>query len=92
MTHEEELNKAAEEYTKRMIESWSFDSTGLRPFRESFIAGAKWAMEQGESFVASVDYCDGFYIDTTDQEQEVIEKLGLKVMDKVIVQIRKKDE
>lgn len=48
MTHEEELNKAAEEYTQKMLESWRFDSTGRRPPRESFIAGAKWMESQFE--------------------------------------------
>lgn len=41
-----DLKEAAEEYTQRMLESWRFDSTGCRPPRESFIAGAKWQKEQ----------------------------------------------
>lgn len=42
----EDLEKAAEEYTQKMLESWRFDSTGCRPPRESFIAGAQWQKEQ----------------------------------------------
>lgn len=42
------LEEAAEEYTQKMLESWRFDSTGCRPPRESFIAGAEWQKEQDE--------------------------------------------
>ena len=40
------LEEAAEEYTQKMLESWRFDSTGCRPPRESFIAGAEWQASQ----------------------------------------------
>lgn len=40
------LEEAAEEYTQKMLESWRFDSTGCRPPRESFIAGAEWQKNQ----------------------------------------------
>lgn len=40
------LEEAAEEYTQKMLESWRFDSTGCRPLREPFIAGAEWQKEQ----------------------------------------------
>lgn len=41
-----DLVEAADKYTQQMLESWRFDSTGCRPPRESFIAGAKWQKEQ----------------------------------------------
>ena len=40
------LEEAAEEYTQQMLESWRFDSTGCRPPRESFKAGAEWQKGQ----------------------------------------------
>lgn len=40
------LKEAAEEYTQKMLESWRFDSTGCRPLREPFIAGAEWQKQQ----------------------------------------------
>ena len=40
------LEEAAEEYTQKMLESWRFDSTGCRPPRESFKAGAEWQKNQ----------------------------------------------
>jgi len=94
MTHEEELNKAAEMYDSAHTYQ-RYDGGGYTPeydatLADAFKAGVEWAFGQGETFVASIDYDDGYFIDTTDQEQEVIDKLGLKVMDKVIVQIRKK--
>ena len=42
----DDLEEAAEEYTQKMLESWRFDSTGCRPPRESFIAGALWQARQ----------------------------------------------
>lgn len=38
----EDLEEAARQYTQEMLESWKFDSTGVRPIREPFIAGAEW--------------------------------------------------
>jgi len=43
-----DLEEAAKEYTQRMLESWKFDSTGLRSIREPFIAGAEWQEKQDE--------------------------------------------
>lgn len=43
---QKELEEAAEEYTQKMLESWRFDSTGCRPLREPFIAGAEWQAEK----------------------------------------------
>lgn len=40
------LDEAAEGYTQKMLESWRFDSTGCRPPRESFKAGANWQKSQ----------------------------------------------
>lgn len=40
------LDEAAEGYTQKMLESWRFDSTGCRPPRESFKAGAEWQASQ----------------------------------------------
>ena len=48
---------------------------------------ADWG--QGVTFAAPVDYDNGFYLDTDGQEEDAINKLGLKVMDWAIVQIRK---
>ena len=57
---------------------------------DAFKAGAKWMAEQGVTFTAPVDHYERFYLDTYDQEDEALRKLGLKVMDWAIVQIRKK--
>ena len=51
-------------------------------FRKGFIAGAKWAMEQGVT-------CEfEHFVETL----KTLDKHGFKKGDKVIVQIRKKDE
>lgn len=42
----EDLEEAARQYTQEMLESWKFDSTGVRPIREPFIAGAEWQRKQ----------------------------------------------
>lgn len=42
----DDLEEAARQYTQEMLESWKFDSTGVRPIREPFIAGAEWQKEQ----------------------------------------------
>lgn len=55
------LEEAAEEYTQKMLESWKFDSTGLRPLREPFKAGAEWQKEQmmKDAYVESLIVEDG---------------------------------
>lgn len=57
----ESLEEAAEGYTQKMLESWRFDSTGCRPPRESFKAGAEWQKSQmlKDAFVDSYVVHDG---------------------------------
>ena len=88
MDESQRLDEAAEEQAKSfgyMSFDYEFDENV-----ESFKAGAKWMAEQGVSFESAIDYYDGYYLDCEEQEHEAIEKLGVKVLDKVIVQIRKK--
>lgn len=68
------------------IEEYPYN-TGLEA---AFIAGSEWMAKQGVTFTAAVDHYEDFYLDSCDQEAEAIKKLGLKVMDWAIVQIRKK--
>ena len=87
------LDEAADEYIKNHFTLYPDGTTDRGQRYLAFKAGAKWMAEQGETFIAAVDYEDGagYYIDSFEQEEEVCNKLGLKVMDKVIVQIRRKE-
>ena len=81
--HLEGLDEAAEEFAKCYHDGMAV--------RAGFKAGAKWTADQGVTFTAPVDYDNGFYLDSSEQEEEAINKLGLKVMDWAVVQIRKKN-
>lgn len=52
------LEEAAEEYTQKMLESWRFDSTGCRPPRESFKAGAEWQAEKCDEETSKLLYAE----------------------------------
>ena len=91
MTNEEELNKAAEEYFQNV--KAKFLRTLEHPTaKDCFIAGAKWAMEQG----VTIDGCvtviaNERWLDIDDDRaDEVLSKFHND--EKVIVQIRKKHE
>ena len=81
MTHEEELNKAAEEHINEALFKWSYDDEdGIEQYvYDAFIAGAKWAMGQGETYKVKVikDGVDGFKtiqhtVESFEPEEEVI--------------------
>ena len=93
----EDLEEAAEEYADkhgfRVPYDGSnnyYDDVDVKASKEGFLAGAEWMAKQGVTFTAAVDHYEDFYLDSYDQEAEAIKKLGLKVMDWAIVQIRKK--
>lgn len=90
--HLEGLDWAAENYVQtladRADENLRIDTT----LETAFKAGAEWMANRGVTFTAPVDYDNGFYLDSSEQEEEAINKLGLKVMDWAVVQIRKKEE
>ena len=93
----EDLEEAAEEYADkhgfRVPYDGSnnyYDDVDVKASKEGFLAGAEWMAKQGVTFTAAVDHYEDFYLDSCDQEAEAIKKLGLKVMDWAIVQIRKK--
>lgn len=93
----EELEEAAEKYADkhgfRVPYDGSnnyYDDVDVKASKEGFLAGAEWMAKQGVTFTAAVDHYEDFYLDSCDQEAEAIKKLGLKVMDWAIVQIRKK--
>lgn len=93
----EELEKAAQEYADkhgfRVPYDGSnnyYDDVDVNASKEGFKAGAEWMAKQGVTFTAAVDHYEDFYLDSCDQEAEAIKKLGLKVIDWAIVQIRKK--
>ena len=71
-----DLEEAAREYTQKMLESWRFDSTGCRPPRESFIAGAKWQAEQFEKNRLAA--CDKM----TEEEYDRESAFALEIIDK----------
>lgn len=93
----EDLEEAAEKYADkhgfRVPYDGSnnyYDDVDVKASKEGFKAGAEWMAKQGVTFTAAVDHYEDFYLDSCDQEAEAIKKLGLKVMDWAIVQIRKK--
>lgn len=93
----EDLEEAAEKYADkhgfRVPYDGSnnyYDDVDVKASKEGFLAGAEWMAKQGVTFTAAVDHYEDFYLDSCDQEAEAIKKLGLKVMDWAIVQIRKK--
>lgn len=93
----DDLEVAAEEYADkhgfRVPYDGSnnyYDDVDVKASKEGFLAGAEWMAKQGVTFTAAVDHYEDFYLDSCDQEAEAIKKLGLKVMDWAIVQIRKK--
>ena len=84
------LEEAAEEYTQRMLESWRFDSTGCRPPREAFIAGAEWQKEQ-----MMKEAVDGEVVKDISNKLAVTAKItldGFKFGDKVKIIIVKEDD
>ena len=81
-----ELEEAAEEYAS----DYPAYNDEQAVAKYAFKRGAEWQAKQGVTFTAAVDHYDDFYLDSCDQEAEAIKKLGLKVMDWAIVQIRKK--
>lgn len=95
--HSEDLEEAAGKYADkhgfRVPYDGSnnyYDDVDVKASKEGFLAGAEWMAKQGVTFTAAVDHYEDFYLDSYDQEAEAIKKLGLKVMDWAIVQIRKK--
>ena len=82
----DDLEEAAEEYASD-YPAWN-DEQAIAKY--AFKRGAEWMAKQGVTFTAAVDHYEDFYLDSCDQEAEAIKKLGLKVMDWAIVQIRKK--
>lgn len=90
--NEEELNKAAEEYTN--ARSWAKENYLTPYIREAFIAGAKWAMEQGLSIEFVAQYEFGVSDTSTASKRCTLTfPLPANIVegDKVIVQIRKKN-
>ena len=90
MTHEEELNKAAED-------SWALYEYREHPqglyascYQDGFIAGAKWAMEQGEVVEGTLGY--GPHLQRPIIHLEGVPSFYDGHCQEVIVQIRKKDE
>ena len=93
MTHEEEMNKAAELWIAGVFLAYSVPDTSVKELREiaekSFIAGYKLAMEQGETKEEVVFEANP---GNTSCPMVLSSVDTFKVGDKVIVQIRKKDE
>lgn len=85
------LEEAAEKYLDTLEVAELFcGSYEAWQVSDAFKAAAEWMAKQGVTFTAAVDHYEDFYLDSCDQEAEAIKKLGLKVMDWAIVQIRKK--
>ena len=84
MTHDEELNKAADE----IIKDWL--AYGYGDFKQLVIAGAKWEMEQGVIGEGEIvkDISNKLAVTAKIPELSADFKFG----EKVIVQIRKKDD
>ena len=87
---QEELNKAAED-------SWALYEYREHPqglyascYQDGFIAGAKWAMEQGVVADGEIGYWNQTGLSILLDKS--LEKLGFDMDEKVIIQIRKKDE
>ena len=85
------LDEAAERYATE-DDGWNPDGTEkyqvIPQFADAFKAGAMWDREQGVSFNTEVGWIDGPTI--MDWPDDILD--GFKMGDKVIVQIRKKDE
>lgn len=82
------LDDAAKEY---FLKTYGIDNIAISEDIKSAVKfGAEWMAGQGVTFESPIDYYDGYYLDCGEQEQNAIEQLSLKVMDKAIVQIRKK--
>ena len=90
------LNKAAEEYDE-LHTYQKYDGGGFTPdynvtLAEAFKAGAEWAMEQGETIEAEVsrdyDIVRGDFLSIS----VPVDKKKYWEAEKVIVQIRRKDE
>lgn len=87
------VNEAAKEYASTQLgneydEYFSVDINIL----EAFKSGAGWMAKQGKVFEGEINAYsdDGMkYIESTIDEEDVINTLGLNIGDKVIVQIRK---
>ena len=94
MTHEEELNKAAELWIAGVFLAYSVPDTSVKELREiaekSFIAGYKLAMEQGVVADGEIGYWNQTGLSILLDKS--LEKLGFDMDEKVIIQIRKKDE
>ena len=95
----EGLDEAAEEYAYKAKETEEKEIEAELPLgaiffaRDAFKAGAEWDRTQGVTFTSPIDYDnDGYFLDSFEQQSAAINRLGLKVMDKVIVQIRKKED
>ena len=94
--NDEELNKAAEKYAEnhgfRVPYDGSdnfYDDIDVKASKEGFIAGAKWAMEQGVRF--EMDF-DGYRPVELTLDKYVLQSIGVYPHCKVTIQIRKKDE
>lgn len=84
------LDKAAHEYAKQHRNSLGYIS---KEHIEGFKAGAEWMAAQDishEGHIAEFSEDGMKYIESEVSEETIIKSLGLKVGDKVIVQIRKK--
>ena len=86
----DEQDKAASIYTDSLLEKLKIDGSIITPLSvyDAFKAGAMWDREQGVSFNTEVGWIDGPTI--MDWPDDILD--GFKMGDKVIVQIRKKDE
>lgn len=89
------LDEAAYKYAPDLA-SYIGGSISIAPesrqdLRDAFIAGAKWMSEQGVSWEDKMTYYDGFLLYGKDERAFTMEG-NFNEGDKVIVQIRKKED